>query len=39
LDKPHPQSQGSKASKSHQNKKSNFEGKKDQCNFMGSVSS
>jgi hypothetical protein len=33
------QRQGSKASKSHQNKKSNMQGKQDQRNFMGSVSS
>jgi hypothetical protein len=39
LNKPRPQIQGSKASKSHQNKKSNMQGKQDQCNFMGSVSS
>jgi hypothetical protein len=39
LNKPRSQRQGSKASKSHQNKKSNMQGKQDQCNFMGSVSS
>jgi hypothetical protein len=39
LNKPHPQRQGSKASKSHQNKKSNMQGKQDQRNFMGTVSS
>jgi hypothetical protein len=39
LNKPRPQRQGSKASKSHQNKKSNMQGKQDQRNFMGSVSS
>jgi hypothetical protein len=38
LNKPRPQRQGSKASKSHQNKKSNMQGKQDQRNFMGSVS-
>jgi hypothetical protein len=39
LNKPRSQKQGSKASKSHQNKKSNIQGKRDQRNFMGSVSS
>jgi hypothetical protein len=39
LNKPRSQRQGSKASKSHQNKKSNMQGKQDQRNFMGSVSS
>jgi hypothetical protein len=39
LNKPRPQRQGSKASKSHQNKKSNMQGKQVQRNFMGSVSS
>jgi hypothetical protein len=39
LNKPRSQKQGSKASKSHQNKKSNIQGKQDQRNFMGSVSS
>jgi hypothetical protein len=39
LNKPRPQRQGSKASKSHQNKKSNMQGKQDQRNFMGSVPS
>jgi hypothetical protein len=39
LNKPRPQRQGSKASKSHQNKKSNMQGKHDQHNSMGSVSS
>jgi hypothetical protein len=38
LDKPRPQRQGSKASKSHQNKKPIIQGKHDQCNFMGIVS-
>jgi hypothetical protein len=38
LDKPHPQRQDSKASKSHHNKKPNIQGKQDQCNFMGIVS-
>jgi hypothetical protein len=38
LNKPRSQRQGSKASKSHQNKKSNMQGKQDQRNFMGSVS-
>jgi hypothetical protein len=36
--KPHPQRQGSKASKSHHNKKPNIQGKQDQCNFMSIVS-
>jgi hypothetical protein len=36
--KPHPQRQGSKASKSHHNKKPNIQGKKDQHKFMGIVS-
>jgi hypothetical protein len=39
LNKPRPQRQGSKASKSHQNKKSNMQGRQDQHDFMGSVSS
>jgi hypothetical protein len=39
LNKPRPQRQGSKASKSHQNKKSNMQGRQDQRDFMGSVSS
>jgi hypothetical protein len=39
LNKPYSQRQGSEASKSHQNKKSNMQGKQDQRNFMGSVSS
>jgi hypothetical protein len=39
LNKPRSQRHGSKASKSNQNKKSNMQGKQDQCNFMGSVSS
>jgi hypothetical protein len=39
LNKPRSQRQGSKASKSHQNKKSNMQGKQVQGNFMGSVSS
>jgi hypothetical protein len=39
LNKPRSQRQGSKASKSHQNKKSNMQGKQDQRNFMGSISS
>jgi hypothetical protein len=36
--KPHPQGQGSKANKSHHNKKPNIQGKQDQCKFMGIVS-
>jgi hypothetical protein len=36
--KPHPQRQGSKASKSHYNKKPNIQGKQDQRRFMGIVS-
>jgi hypothetical protein len=39
LNKPRSQRQGSKASKSHLNKKSNMQGKQDQRNFKGSVSS
>jgi hypothetical protein len=39
LNKPRPQRHGSKASKSHQNKKSNMQGNQDQRNFMGSVPS
>jgi hypothetical protein len=39
LNKARSQRQGSKAIKSHQNKKSNMQGKQDQRNFMGSVSS
>jgi hypothetical protein len=38
LDKPRPQRRGSKASKSHQNKKPSIQGKQDRCNFMGIVS-
>jgi hypothetical protein len=38
LDKPRPQRQGSKASKSHHHKKPNIQGKQDRCNFMGIVS-
>jgi hypothetical protein len=36
--KPHPQRQGSKASKSHHNKKPNIQVKQGQRNFMGIVS-
>jgi hypothetical protein len=36
--KPHPQRQGSKASKSHHNKKSNIQVKQGQRDFMGIVS-
>jgi hypothetical protein len=36
--KPHPQRQDSKASKSHHNKRPNIQGKQDRCNFMGIVS-
>jgi hypothetical protein len=39
LNKPRSQRQGSKASKSHQNKKSNIQVKQDHRNFVGSVSS
>jgi hypothetical protein len=39
MNKPRSQRQGSKASKSHQNKKSNMQGRQDQRDFMGSVSS
>jgi hypothetical protein len=39
LNKPRPQRQGSKASKSHQNKKSKMQGRQYQRHFMGSVSS
>jgi hypothetical protein len=38
LDKPHPQRQDSKASKSHHKKKPNHQVKQGQCNFMGIVS-
>jgi hypothetical protein len=38
LDKPRPQRQGSKSSKSHQNKKPSIQWKQDWCNFMGIVS-
>jgi hypothetical protein len=38
LDKPHPQRQESKASKSHHNKQPNIQVKQGQRNFMGSVS-
>jgi hypothetical protein len=36
--KPHPQRQGSKANKSHHNKKPNNQVKQGQCNFTGIVS-
>jgi hypothetical protein len=39
LNKSRSQRQGSKASKSQQNKKSNMQGRQDQRDFMGSVSS
>jgi hypothetical protein len=35
--KPHPQRQGSKANKSHHNKKPNIQVKQGQCNFIGIV--
>jgi hypothetical protein len=38
LDRPHPQKQDSKASKSHHNKKPNIQVKQGQRNFMGIVS-